>query len=583
MKKNIKKILENALTKLPKFDASIENISIDQSVERTKNPNHGDFTTNIAMQIASSSGKNPKEIAENIISEMIDIKGIHEIKIAGPGFINFYLDEKSFHDEIATIIDRNDSYAIKTEKQKTKILLEFVSANPTGPLHVGHGRHAAYGATVGNLLEAIGYEVTREYYVNDAGRQMNILCVSVILRLLEINGKKIQMPAASYKGEYISEIAGLLLKSKIPSVKSEALFESLPEDEPKGDKDKYIDALIENAIKNIGKKIFNSILEQTVELIRDDIKNDLEEFGVIYDSWFFEKNLEKKGDLDKTLSIIKKNKMLYKKDGAIWFKSSDFGDEKDRVVTRENGINTYFASDIAYHYTKRKRGYGLLINILGSDHHGYITRVQASLQAMGYRKGSLEVELVQFVSLFRDGKKQSMSTRSGDFISLRKLRQEVGNDAARFFYILYSHEQHLDFDLELAKKRSNENPVYYIQYAHARIASVFKQISEQEMKINTEVGFDNLSKLNKKQEKSLMSLLSRYPEVIELAAKKRAPHLLAHYLKDLANEFHSYYNAHTFIVTDNKLRNARLVLIKATQIVIANGLKILGVSAPLMM
>ena len=275
--------------------------------------------------------------------------------------------------------------------------------------------------------------------------------------------------------------------------------------------------------------------------------------------------------------------MLYKKDGAIWFKSSDFGDEKDRVVTRENGINTYFASDIAYHYTKRKRGYGLLINILGSDHHGYITRVQASLQAMGYRKGSLEVELVQFVSLFRDGEKQSMSTRSGDFISLRKLRQEVGNDAARFFYILHSNEQHLDFDLELAKKRSNENPVYYIQYAHARIASVFKQISEQKIKINKKVGFENLSKLNKKQEKSLMSLLSRYPEVIELAAKKRAPHLLAHYLKDLANEFHSYYNAHTFIVTDNKLRNARLVLIKATQIVIANGLKILGVSAPLIM
>ena len=457
---------------------------------------------------------------------------------------------------------------------------KFVSANPTGPLHVGHGRHASYGATLGNLLEAAGFEVDREYYVNDAGRQMDILGVSVWLRILEEAGEEIPFPDAGYKGDYIRDLAREIDSKEIPAVRAADVLTGLPADAPDGDKEAYIGALIERAEQLLGDAGFATIRQQSLESIRAEMEDDLAEFGVIFDRWFSEQSLTDDKVIDEALAVLQERRMLYEKDGATWFRATDFGDEKDRVVVRENGKKTYFASDIAYHYGKRVRGYDLLIDVLGSDHHGYKTRVQASMEAMGYAGDSLEVDFIQFVTLYRGGEKMQMSTRSGEFVTLRQLRGEVGNDAARFFYVMRSNDQHLDFDLELAKSRSNDNPVYYIQYAHARVASVFRQLAEKSLKWDADNGKAALDRLTEDHEAALMSMLDRFPEVIDLAANNRAPQHLVHYLRDLANGFHSYYNAHSFIVDDADLRDARLTLITAVQTVIANGLKIIGVSAP---
>ena len=407
---------------------------------------------------------------------------------------------------------------------------------------------------------------------------MDILCVSVIIRILESNNPDLIMPAAGYLGDYIKIIAESI-DEKIDNTLSEIILQ-LQNGDNAQDKEQYIDAIIQSAKEILGIEKFSVIKQTSLESIRFDIEEDLNEFGVTFDSWFSENSLAEQGHIKKILSLLKDKELLYKKDGAIWFKATDFDDEKDRVVTRENKNNTYFTSDIAYHHNKKLRGFDHLIDILGSDHHGYIARVRAGLVAMGHQASDLEVELVQFVSLFRAGEKQSMSTRSGEFITLRQLREEVGNDAARFFYIMRSNEQHLDFDLELAKSKSNENPVYYIQYAHARIASVFRQLEEKRFLYDEQKGKDNLSLLITKKEKLIMSTLSRFPEMIELSANNRAPHNLAQYLRDLANEFHSYYNDSIFIVEDEKIRNARMLLIKATQTIIKSGLELLGVSSP---
>ncbi|MFQ5982607.1 MAG: arginine--tRNA ligase, partial [Woeseiaceae bacterium] len=448
------------------------------------------------------------------------------------------------------------------------------------PLHVGHGRHAAYGATLANLIEATGYPVDREYYVNDAGRQMDILGVSVWIRMLEQNGAQVPFPEAGYKGDYIREIADSIDRSRLPDINVDDLVSNLPADAPQGNPEKHIGALIGRANELLGEESFGYVRREALARIGADIEADLKGFGIEFDHWFSEQSLSDEGLISDALGLLRDRGMLYEKDGATWFRAADFGDEKDRVVVRENGKSTYFASDIAYHYGKRKRGYDHLLDVLGADHHGYVARVQAGLEAMGYEGDSLEVPFVQFVSLYRGGEKLSMSTRSGDFVTLRQLREEVGNDAARFFYVMRSNDQHLDFDLELAKSRSNDNPVYYIQYAHARVASVFRQLEERSLKWDKASGLDNLSTLNETHEKTLMRSLSRYPEIIELAATNRAPQHVVHYLQDLAKEFHTYYNAHTFIVDDEVLRDARLSLISATQQVIANGLGLLGVSAP---
>jgi len=580
LKINIAHLVEQALALMPELADAPEVSSISKSVERTRDSRHGDFTTNIAMRLAKSIGKNPRELAAQIIEHLPASELVNKVEIAGPGFINFHVSSTAFHQEIASILDAGDNYGRQEAKEKPRYLLEFVSANPTGPLHVGHGRHAAYGATLGNLIEAIGYPVDREYYLNDTGRQMDILGVSVWLRMLEQSGERVPFPEAGYKGDYIGEIAASVDKSKLPEVSADDLRSDLPADAPDGDKEEFIGALIRKAIELLGENQFRYVRREAHATISADIEDDLKGFGIEFDHWFSEQSLTDEGLISDALQVLEDRGMLYEKDGATWFRATDYGDEKDRVVVRENGKTTYFASDIAYHYGKRKRGYDHLLDVLGSDHHGYVARVRAGLEAMGYAGDCLEVELVQFVSLYRADKKLSMSTRSGDFVTLRQLREEVGNDAARFFYVMRSNDQHLDFDLELAKTHSNDNPVYYIQYAHARVASVFRQLNEKSLKWDKGSGLENLASLAETHEKSLMRTLSRYPEIIELAANNRAPQHLVHYLRDLASEFHTYYNAHTFIVDQDDLRNARLALIAATRQVIANGLSVLGVSTP---
>jgi len=575
LKNEIAKLVEQTLTGLPDFSDAPEIASVHSTVERTRDARHGDFTTNIAMRLAKSVGRNPRQIAQTIIDALPDSEIVDKVEIAGPGFINFHVSATAFHQELSRVLDDGERYGRQETRAEPKILLEFVSANPTGPLHVGHGRHASFGATLGNLLEAAGFDVDREYYVNDAGRQMDILGISVLLRMLEATGIEIQFPEAGYKGEYIRDIASGI-KEDISKIDASNLFADLPDD----DKEAIISELIANAEKILGADVFGSVRRQSLEPILDDIKDDLAEFGVVFDRWFSEQSLTDDKLIDDALAVLEKRKMLYEKDGATWFRATDFGDEKDRVVVRDNGKKTYFASDIAYHYGKRERGYDFLIDILGSDHHGYIARVQAGLDAMGYAGDSLEVDLVQFVTLYRAGEKLQMSTRSGEFVSLRQLREEVGNDAARFFYVMRSNDQHLDFDLELAKSHTNDNPVYYIQYAHARVASVFRQLAEKSLEYDQASGVAAFDRLVETHEKALMTSLSRYAEIIELAANNRAPQHLVHYLRDLANELHSYYNAHQFIVDDDDLRNARLALINATRTVIASGLGIIGVSAP---
>jgi arginyl-tRNA synthetase len=580
LKSSIAQLVEQAVTSLPDLAEAPEVASIGTTVERTRDARHGDFTTNIAMRLAKSQGRNPRDIAAAVIEQLPDSELVAEVEIAGPGFINFRVTPVALHRELAGVLQQGERYGHQEVRAKPKILLEFVSANPTGPLHVGHGRHASYGATLGNLLEAAGFKVDREYYVNDAGRQMDILGVSVWLRLLEQNDVTVNFPEAGYKGDYVRQIATSMDTSGIPEVSADQLAGGLPADAPEGDKETYIGALIDKGHELLGIHHFQRIRKQALDSILADIEDDLAKFGVTFDRWFFEQSLTDDNLIHDALIILKERGMLYEEEGATWFRATDYGDEKDRVVVRANGQTTYFASDIAYHADKRKRGYDHLLDVLGSDHHGYQARVRAGLEAMGYGGDTLEVELMQFVSLYRSGEKQSMSTRSGEFVTLRQLREEVGNDAARFFYVMRSNDQHLDFDLELAKSHSNDNPVYYIQYAHARVASVFRQLEEKSLQYDQAAGVENLALLEEAHEKSLMSTLSRFPEIIELAANNRAPQHLVHYLRDLANEFHTYYNAHTFIVDDEALRNARLALITATRTVIASGLAIIGVSAP---
>ena len=580
MKHIVATLVQKALAELPELAAAAADLAIAGTVERTRDASHGDFASNIAMRLAKSVHKSPREIAASIVDVLGNNDLVDKVEIAGPGFINFYLSATAFHNELEAALNKGENYGRQEPRDGPKILLEFVSANPTGPLHVGHGRLAAYGATVGNLLAAAGYPVTREYYVNDAGRQMDILGASVWLRWLQQNGADIPFPQGGYRGDYIRDLASEIDTAGLVVPNAEDILDGLPGDAPHGDKEAYVDALIAKAKALQGSDGFDHIRQQSLETIRAEIEEDLKEFGVTYDNWYSEQSLIKSNRIDEALEVLRQRDILYVKDGATWFRATNYGDEKDRVVIRENGAKTYFASDIAYHFDKRERDFDYLIDILGADHHGYIARVGASLDAMGYASDDMEVKLVQFVSLYRNGKKMQMSTRSGEFDTLRQLRTDVGNDAARFYYVSRSNDQHLDFDLDIAKSQSSDNPVYYIQYAHARIASVFRQLAEKSLQWKQSDGRAQLASLVEAQEKALMTSLSRYPEVLELSANNRAPQHLVHYLRDLANDFHTYYNAHAFIVDDAALRDARLYLISATRIVIANGLAILGVSAP---
>ena len=574
LKDRIEQLVGAALKLLPEAADSPDLVDLRPSVERARDAKNGDFATNVAMRLAKPLRKNPRELADALVKALPDSPIVERTEVAGPGFINFFLKPAALHDEIRSVIERGTRYGHQPMRDTPRILLEFVSANPTGPLHVGHGRHAAFGATLGNLLEAAGYRVDREYYVNDAGRQMDILAVSVLIRGLAAAGSDVSVPEGAYQGDYIIDVAN---GAAVPNIDATALFADLPSGD---DKDKYVDALIANAKRLAGDSEFEALRRYSYESICDDIRDDLADFGVTFDRWYSEKSLTTDGQIERALAVLKERDRLYVEEGATWFRSSEYGDEKDRVVVRADGNKTYFASDIAYHFDKRRRGYDQLIDILGADHHGYVARVRAGLEAMGVDGDSLEAPLVQFVSLFEGGKKQSMGTRSGKFVTLRQLREDVGNDAARFFYVMRSNDQHLDFDLDLAKQRSNENPVYYVQYAHARVYQVFEKLNQRSYEYDEAAGLDELARLVEDEEKSLMSALTRFPEVIELAAHNRAPQHLVHYLRDLANEFHSYYQAHKIIVDDAHLRNARLTLCAAARNVFASGLNLLGVNAP---
>ena len=549
-------------------------------LDHTKDKSHGDYATNVALMLAKQANVNPKELAQTIIKQLGVAEFIEKTEIAGPGFINFFLSSESSSSVINEIIDSGKGYGVSNIGAGQSALLEYVSANPTGPLHVGHGRGAAYGATVSNLLRTVGFKVDNEYYVNDAGRQMDILTVSIFLRYLELSGEKVRFPDNGYQGNYIKEIVGSISEryGDTFQIESTLVFDGICKDGlDGGDKESHIDELIARSKDLLGAD-FKSIFEVGIESILNGIKEDLADFGVVFEKWFSEQSLIDNGLAKSSIDKLQKSKHVYTKDGALWFRTTEYGDEKDRVVLRENGIHTYFASDIAYHLEKFERGYDKVINVWGADHHGYIARVKASIAAFNHDPEKLEIILVQFANLYRGGKKVQMSTRSGSFVTLEDLRNEVGNDAARFFYILRKSEQHMDFDLDLAKSKTNENPVFYIQYAYARISSVFRQAQDKGINFNHK-GAD-LSLLLEESEKTILRELNRYKGIIESSALKYEPHQLAYYLRDLAAHFHSYYNACPFILEDQNLTQARLSLIYATKQVLENGLHILGVSAP---
>jgi arginyl-tRNA synthetase len=583
LKNLVETLLQQALEALPEdlVPGAARNVSIE--VEQTRDEKHGDFASNLAMRLAKAARQNPRKLAEALVRSVPPSPRVAKIEIAGAGFINFFLKDDAYHEEIGKVLEQGASYGRSLAGAGRRVQVEFVSANPTGPLHVAHGRHAAFGASVSNLLDAAGYRVEREYYINDAGRQMDILAVSAWLRYLERCGERFTFPSNAYVGEYLVPVGEQLLAAEGSGLKHSAaeVFKDLPPDEPRGgDKEVYIDALIDRARSLIGEAAYARVLRSTLDGIVGDIRDDLAEFGVTFDCWFSERSLSDSGAIDRAIEALKKSGHVYLKDGALWFKSTDFGDEKDRVIVRDNGVKTYFASDIAYVLNKVERGFAHLLYIWGADHHGYITRLRAGLMAFGGQPESFEVLLVQIVSLFRGGEKAKMSKRSGDYVTLRDLRKEVGNDAARLFYVMRSNDQHLDFDMELAKSRTNENPVYYIQYAHARVSSVFRQLKERGLVHDLAHGLASLARLAEPQELALIKRITVFPELIGQCAEQRAPHTLVHYLRDLANDFHTYYSAHQFIVEDAGSRDARLVLARAAQIVIANGLKLLGVSAP---
>lgn len=566
----------------------------DKSVlERTRDRAHGDWASNLAMVASKAAGQKPRDLAAQVIAAIPANELIVKTEIAGPGFINFFLQEQAEFAVLGNILAQETAFGRGNAGQGQKIQVEFVSANPTSSLHVGHGRGAAYGMTVATLLEAAGFQVQREYYVNDAGRQMAILATSTFLRYIELCGESFKFPSNGYRGDYMRDIAQTVVDAHGRAwVKPAAdVFANVPADEVKndagevidGDKEAHIDGLIDNARALLGPEGYDVFFRAALDSILGDIKDDLAGFGVTYDEWFSEKSLADSGAIDRAVKTLQANGTVYEKGGALWFKSTDYGDEKDRVVVRENGQATYFASDIAYHLNKFERGFDKVLNIWGADHHGYIPRVKAAITAMGLDAGKLDVQLVQFVTLWRGGEQVQMSSRSGQFITLRELREEVGNDAARFYYITRKSEQHIDFDLDLAKSQSKDNPVYYIQYAHARICRVFDKLAEKGLTYTTADGLAALSGLKEDVERELVKKLAAYPEVVQTAALAYEPHHVSNYLKELAAQFHGWYNDHIVLNDDTNIRNARLLLSQAVRQVLANGLGLLGVAAPVKM
>ena len=578
MKEKIKESLRSIIIDLYGSSESIHD-EFEISIQDNKEKQYGDLASNVALVLAKPLKRNPKEIAEEIKGKFITDKEIVKVDVAGPGFINFFLSKESHGAILRDISIQKDKFG-KFESNNKKVLIEYVSSNPTGPLHVGHGRGAVFGSVLSRLLKEAGFQVDEEYYVNDFGRQMNILSVSLWIRYAQIFDKNIKMLNNGYQGDYLIAIAQNLKK-----LRSDELFDyddeikSLLEYENE-EAEKHTDEVIDR-IKSKLNDEFSYVRDFALREILELIKEDLLEFGVDHNNWFSESTLYKSephdlSKVDQSIDELSSKGFVYEKEGAIWFKSSELGDDKDRVLKRGNGEFTYFASDVAYHLDKYDRGYDRIINIWGSDHHGYLPRVKAAMEASEKNVEKLEVVFIQFANLIRSGKKVTMSTRSGEFISLKELIEEVTSEAARFFYINRKADQHLDFDLDLAKEQSKDNPLYYIQYAHARICSVLRKSKAQEEELTA----SELGLLDSNKEIEIQKLLKQYPPLIERAALASEPHLICYYLKDLASNFHSYYNTEKFIVEDQKLMNSRLFLLSGVKQVIYNGLTVLGINAP---
>ncbi len=556
MKHKIRKIVLNAAQKAFENGLLPSDHVPEMEIEEPRNPSHGDFSTNFAMVSAAIQKMPPRKIAESLASS-IEALGeaanfIEKVEIAGPGFINFFLSNKAWHPVVDRILEQDKRYGASDMGGNEKVQVEFVSANPTGPLHVGHGRGAAVGDSIGNILCFAGFDVQKEYYINDSGRQIRTLGTSVWLRLLQKTGKEIEFPDDCYQGNYIKDLAGEILEKE-------------GNDFIQMDEKEAIDA----CAKFAAKKILVSI------------KEDLSSFGVTFDHWFSEQSLYDSGRVQKTIEDFKSKDLIYKEDGALWFRTQDFGDEKNRVVVRNNGLTTYFASDIAYHMEKYERGFDRVIDVWGADHHGYIKRIDASVVASGRKSKQFEVILVQLVNLLRGGKPFQMSKRAGDFVTLKDIVDEVGKDAARFIFLSRSYDSGLDFDLELAKQKNSDNPVYYVQYVHARITGILLKAKQEN--IIQDIDFnkgENLNLLDAVEEINLIKILDTFKANVEKSAQTLHPHVIFTYLMSLASAFHGYYNRHKVITDNRELTLARLSLVLGVKKVIRNGLTLLGVNAP---
>lgn len=599
MQEEISKMISHSLTRLESEGIAIK--AVTPQVAMQKSRVHGDYTCNIALIAAKQALLKPQELAHKIVANLPQQERFDKVEVAGPGFINFYLKESQANEFIRQVIQSGESNYPQAQpiQSPKKILIEYVSANPTGPLHVGHGRGAAYGESLAQLLSQAGHRVEREYYVNDSGRQVDILALSVWWRYLELGGKlseEFEYPEKLYQGDYVFDI-GAELRNKygerfdtVDPSQLQQILDSVPANinvancDDEALNEARVDSLIACMQTSLGEQHCKLIRETSVAAILEDIRRDLGDFGIHYQHWTSEREIVQAGKVEKMLAQLDQCGSVYQRKGALWFRSRDYGDDKDRVVQRKNGQHTYFATDIAYHLDKYERGYDLMINIWGSDHHGYVPRLKAAIKALGLDPNRLVVILFQFAHLYRGEKKIPMSTRLGLFVSLRKLLKEVGHDAARFFYVLQKPNQHMKFDLELAKSKSMDNPVYYVQYAHARIHSVFKQLKEKggafDLDSNAEtVNTVNLDLLDEEEERALVQHLRSYSHTLEQASKQHNPQLLVNYLRELAAKFHYYYSQHVVLVEDEALRNARLALLLATRLLIAHGLKLVGVTA----
>jgi len=552
-------------------------------VDRTKDKIHGDFATNLAMILAKPAGMKPRDLADKIVAALPDNTAITKVDIAGPGFINFFMSSDSRFAVVRQALEDVTAFSSPNIGNGEKVLLEFVSANPTGPMHVGHGRGAAYGSALGNLLTATGHEVHREYYINDAGRQADVLAVSVFMRYLEACGQTVRIPSRAYPADYV-RVCGEALKAKVGDdyfrLYSEVMAD-LPED-PEGDgddikakKELHLDALIER-VRTLLDSDYRKLQDFALDMQMEAIRATLQAFNVEFDQWFSERSLLDTGAIGHAIDLLRQRGHVYEKDGAVWLATSKLGDEKDRVLIRDNGIHTYFAADVAYHLHKLERKFDTLIDVWGADHHGYIARVRAAIEALTGQGDKFHVALIQFVTL-SSGR---MGKRSGNFVTLAQLIEEAGNDATRFFYLTRSPEQHLEFDIDLARSQTADNPVFYLQYAHARVCSMVRELGERGYTYDQEAGLAALADLPEASAEDLAKRIAAWPDAVAGAARNKAPHQLTHVLRELAQEFHAWYNGNKVLVDESNLRNARLALAIAVKNIIANGLALLGVSAP---